>query len=275
VLCSLLGVPDNDSYRSFPYVVVPALNPLNQATLVPVYAQRAAATWIDAFLLSGSTTRGDLLSTAQRASLIDQWLEYLPAHRLIACCWTDQDVQEAANRQVPAMVVMRDLRSRQAALALFASLPTSTYVYSHPMYSPTVLDAALAEEAASAGVLPAGGKVAKIGLSDIATLRAATGPGFHLWDGSSRNIAARLQAGAEGVIATPLCHLPTPFPPQDLPVLQASLDHVQAELDALTTRPDRTSLLLSYAFGDEPSSLHGVRDPGVDADVNTSQAGRA
>jgi hypothetical protein len=239
------------------------------------YAKRAAATWVDAFLLSGSTTRGDLLSAADRASLIDQWLGYLPAHRLIACCWTDQDVREAAKRQVPAMVVMRGLESRQAALDLFASLPTGTYVYSHPMYSPTTLDAALAAAAAAAGVLPAGGKIAKIGLADIAELRAATGPGFRLWDGSSRNIAARLQAGAEGVIATPLCHLPTPFPPQDLPVLQASLDHVQAELDALPTRPDRTNLLLSYAFGDESSSLHGARGPGVDADVNTSQAGRA
>ncbi len=173
------------------------------------------------------------------------------------------------------MVVMRDLPSQQAALDLFATLPTGTYVYSHPMYSPATLDAALAAAAAAAGVLPAGGKIAKIGLAEIAQLRAATGPGFRLWDGSSRDIAARLQAGAEGVIATPLCHLPTPFPSQDLPVLQAALDYVQAELDALPTRPQRTSLLLTYAFGDEPSSLNGVDSPGVDADVNASQAGGA
>lgn len=241
---------DNDSDRPFPYVVVPALSPLGQGMLVPGYARRAAATWVDAFLLSGSTTRGDLLSVAQRADLIDQWLEYLPSHRLIACCWTDQDIREAAKRKVPAMAVMQDLANRQAALDLFASLPTGTYVYSHPMYSPTTLDATLAAEAAAAGVLPAGGKIAKIGLPEIAALRAATGPGFRLWDGSSRGIAARLQAGAEGVIATALCHLPTPFPSQDLPTLQISVDRVQAELDALPTRPDRTNLLMTYAFGD-------------------------
>ena len=247
---SLPGVPDDASERLFPYVVVPALSPRGDDRLVPAYAQRAAATWVDAFLLSGSTTRGDLLSVEQRASLLDRWLEHLPARRLIACCWTDEDVQEAATRGVPAMVVMRDLVDRQAALDFFTGLPAATYVYSHPMYTPTVLDAGLAGEAAAAGVLPAGGKIAKIGLSDISALRRAVGPGFALWDGSSRRISERLGAGAEGVIATPLSHLPTPFPSQDLLVLQAAIDRVQAELDALPTRAERTSFLLQHAFGD-------------------------
>lgn len=241
-------MPDNASERPFPYVVVPALSPLGQGELVPAYAQKAAATWVDAFLLSGSTTRGDLLSTAQRAKLLDRWLDYLPTHRLIACCWIDEDIHESAARGVPAMVVMRGLANRQAALDLFAALPAGTYVYSHPMYTSAVLDAVLAKEASEAGVLPAGGKIAKIGLSDIAALRAAAGPDFALWDGSSRRISERLQAGAEGIIATPLSHLPTPFPSQDLLALQASIDPVQAELDALPTRAERTDFLLQHAF---------------------------
>lgn len=258
----------------FPYVVVPALTPLGQGSIVSAYAQRAAATWIDAFLLSGSTTRGDLLSVAERASLIDQWLEYLPQHRVIACCWTDQDIREASDRGVAAMVVMRDLATPQDALDLFATLPAGTLVYSHPMYSPTVLNPALADAAATAGVLPAGGKIAKIGPADITALRAATGPKFRLWDGSSRAITARLQAGAEGVIATPLSHLPAPFPSRDLLTVQTALDHVQAELDALPTRAERTDLLMAYAFGDESNGLFGRDVAGVDADVRPAQARR-
>ena len=148
------------------------------------------------------------------------------------------------------MVVMRGLVSRQAALEFFATLPAGTYVYSHPMYTATVLDAVLAEEAAAADVLPAGGKIAKIGPPDIAALRAAAGPGFALWDGSSRRISERLEAGADGIIATPLSHLPTSFPSRGLSILQTSIDCVQAELDALPTRAERTDLLLQYAFSD-------------------------
>jgi hypothetical protein len=266
-------VPDTIE-SSFPYVVVPALTPLGQGGIVSAYAQRAAATWIDAFLLSGSTTRGDLLSVAERASLIDQWLEYLPRHRVIACCWTEQDIREASERGVAAMVVMRNLATQRDALDLFATLPPGTLVYSHPMYSPTVLGPVLANAAAAAGVLPAGGKIAKIGPADITALRAATSPEFRLWDGSSRTIAARLQAGAEGVIATPLSHLPASFPSRDLLTLQTALDHVQAELDALPARPERTDLLMTYAFGDEPSGLSRLDVAGVDADVSPAQAGR-
>lgn len=38
------------------------------------YARRAAATWVDYFILSGSTTRGQDLTPRQRADILDLWL---------------------------------------------------------------------------------------------------------------------------------------------------------------------------------------------------------
>ena len=64
------------------------------------YAQRAARTWADAFILSGSTTRGDQLTVDERTDLLDLWSSILPASRLIACCWRDEDIHEAARRAI-------------------------------------------------------------------------------------------------------------------------------------------------------------------------------
>ncbi|MGC9667700.1 dihydrodipicolinate synthase family protein [Planosporangium sp. 12N6] len=234
-------------------VVVPTLTPLTpdgriDRAALPPYVQRAAATWVDAFLVSGSTTRGDLLTVAQRAEVLDIWLETIDPSRLIACCWHHDDLAVAARRGIAPMMVMRDLPDTAAALRLFADLPPGSYIYSHPMYTPTVLDARLAATATAAGVLPAGGKIAKIGLDGITALRAVVGDTFQLWDGSSRRIAASVRAGATGVIATPLSPIPTPFPPRELAAVQAAVDHVQAELDALPDRPHRTAMLQGRAF---------------------------
>lgn len=242
-----------------PFVVVPALTPLDdnaiRRDLLDPYAARAAASWADAYLLSGSTTRGDLLTIAQRADLIDLWLQHLPPQRLIACCWQPEDITEATGRGVAAMMVMRNLPDRPAAVDFLATVPRGTYIYSHPMYTPAVFDAGLAADAAAAGVLPAGGKIAKIGLDGVAEVRAVTGPDFALWDGSSRHMAASVHAGAVGVIATPLSPLPMPFPSADLHVLQPAVDTMQAALDALPSRAERTAMLTRMAFTKAPTSL--------------------
>ena len=117
------------------------------------------------------------------------------------------------------------------------------------------MDAELATAARDAGVLPAGGKFAKISLDGVRALRAATGRDFALWDGRCRHIAASLAVGAAGIIATPLSHLPDPFPPAELSHLQAALDGYQAALDALATRAERTLMLQRAAFGDQPGGL--------------------
>jgi dihydrodipicolinate synthase/N-acetylneuraminate lyase len=238
-----------------PHIVVPALNPPTRSTgidrpMLRAYAARAAATWVDAFLLSGSTTGGHALTVEQRGAVIDLWLEQVPPSRLIACCWRSADITEARRRGVPAMAVLRELPDRRRATAYLADLPAGTYVYSHPRYTSTVFDAELARTADRDDVLPAGGKMSKTDLPGIAALRAATGTGFALWDGSSRHIEASVRAGADGVVATPLSPFAEPFPARDIDALQAWLDAAQADLDALPDRARRAGSLVRQAFPD-------------------------
>jgi hypothetical protein len=212
------------------------------------YAARAATTWVDAYLLSGSTTRGDLLSSDQRAQIIDLWLQHLPAERLIACCWNPADVGNAETRQVAPMVVLQGLPDQTAALKFVKALPTSVHIYSHPMYTPTTFGTSVAAAAANASSLPAGGKIAKITPQRITELRAAVGSEFRLWDGSSRHIARSVQAGATGVIATPLSHVPESFSTAEVGELQRTIDGVQASLDSRPDRQSRRAFLAHLAF---------------------------
>ncbi len=239
-------------------IVVPALSFATHGRLdrdaVRRYAERAARTWVDVFLLSGSTTRGDLITVADRAALLDLWLAVVPASRLMACCWVAEDVVEAQHRGVTPMAVMHDVPRQSQALDLFAGLPRHAFVYSHPMYGGAVLDPSLTATAATAGVLPAGGKITKIPVEGIVALRQAAGPDFRLWDGSSRHIDASFQAGASGVVATPLSMLPDPFPDRDTTVLQQALTEIQAALDALPTRADRTAWLTARVASPQSAS---------------------
>ena len=231
---------------------MPALTPTQGGQVVDDelhrYADRAAATWIDAYLLSGSTTRGDLLTTEQRSCIIDLWLQHVQPERLIACCWNSADIAQAQARRVSPMAVMQRLPDQDAAIKFFESLPSDAYIYSHPMYTATTFKHALAAVASAANVLPAGGKIAKIGAEQITQLRAAAGQQFALWDGSSRHIARSVEAGASGVIATPLSHLPTPFPSAEVVQLQHAIDPVQVALDDLPNRPSRGAYLARAAF---------------------------
>lgn len=195
------------------------------------YAQRAARTWADAFILSGSTTRGDQLTVDERTELLDLWTRAVPAARLVACCWCDDDVTEATRRAITPMVVMHSPRDHEQALALLACLPPGAYVYSHPKYDSTLLDASLTAAARQHGILPAGAKLSKVTADDITTIRRAAGPRWTLWDASARHINASLAAGASGVVATALSHLPVPFPDRSLSALQPAIDALQQQLD--------------------------------------------
>lgn len=211
------------------------------------YAQRAVRTWADAFILSGSTTRGDQLTIEERAELLDLWSGLIPASRLVACCWCEEDVQEATRHAIIPMVVMHSPCDDDQALLLLASLPPDAYVYSHPKYGSTVLNASLTAAARRRGILPAGAKLSKIATDDITAIRQAAGPQWTLWDASARHIHASLAAGASGVVATPLSHVPTPFPNRSLPVLQAAIDTTQKQLDRLPSRTTRSRLLHELA----------------------------
>jgi dihydrodipicolinate synthase/N-acetylneuraminate lyase len=211
------------------------------------YAQRAAATWVHVFILSGTTTSGHLSTVAERAATIDVWTKAVDPSRVVACCWTSADLTEAHRRDVPTMAVLRNLDTERHALDFLTSLPRQSYLFSHPEFSPATLTPSLCRAAADAGRLPSGAKTSKVTTGQLTTLRAATGPEFTLWDGTARHIAASLAAGADGIVAAPLSHLPEPFPSPSVPELQQAVDQTQARLDQLTDRAARTQALFHLA----------------------------
>ncbi len=235
-----------------PEIIVPALA-LRTAggrldeTATKRYAQRAALTWVDRFLLSGTTTQGSTLSEAERVAVLDLWRELVPSARLVAGCWSDADVANALQRGVAPLVVMRALPDRAAAERFLRLLPDRAHVYSHPAHSPMVLDAQLCAMARRVGHLPAGAKVAKVRPNDLRAIRAETGSDFALWDASSRDIASSVTAGASGVVATPLSPFVEPLPRRELGALQAALDRAQSELDKLPSRRARSEYLHGLA----------------------------
>lgn len=233
-------------------IVVPALalrdgNAVLDRECTLRYAKRAAATWVDHFILSGSTTRGQDLTPSQRADILDLWLTVAEPQRLLACCWDPEDFDYAVQRGIAPMATMRNLDGSDAALAFLRRLPPGAYIYSHPMFGGISFDVVFAEAAKQEGILPAGGKLAKITTSDIAEIHAVTGNAFRLWDGSSRRIQASLDVGAAGVVATPLCAFDATLPAKEPDLIQAVVDQVQDALDALPDRPARHRELLTRA----------------------------
>ncbi len=211
------------------------------------YARRAAATWGDLFILSGTTTNGHTATTAERAATIDIWTAVIIPERITACCWSPADVTEAERRGITPMIVLRDLHTIDQAREFLATLPNPSYVFSHPEFSGHTFSPELARVAIANGRLPRGAKVSKVRPEDLATLRVATGPAFTLWDGTARHIAASLTAGANGIVAAPLSHIPELFPARDVPALQDAIDRTQAVLDQLPDRAARTDALIDRA----------------------------
>ncbi|MBF6341760.1 hypothetical protein IU450_38665 [Nocardia abscessus] len=219
-------------------IVVPAMHLLHPDGTLDLGATRrhataAAASWIDFFLINGSTTAGDELTSAEREAVLDVWLEAVDNSRVLACAWSAEDLATAAERHVTPMAVLR-AATRPVAEQFLRTLPGGSLIYSHPMFG-YAFDAKLAAWAKSAGHLPAGGKLAKIQLTEITELRRAA-PEFATWDGSSRRIRESVGAGAAGVVATPLAAVLTDLPPRSLAQVQPAIDIVQDKLDQLQER---------------------------------------
>ncbi|MQY19345.1 beta/alpha barrel domain-containing protein [Nocardia macrotermitis] len=232
-------------------VIVPALNLRSEDGKLDLgatrrYAIRAAATWVDSFILSGSTTQGQAMSADDRAAVIDLWLEVTEPSRILACCWEAEDFVRAKDRSVTPMAAMRTT-DQAHSLKFLRELPSGATIYSHPMFGGQLFDPVLARRASAQGVLPAGGKLAKVSASAIAEIRAAVGQDFRLWDGSSRDIVGSVRAGASGVVATPLSAFSENFPTPDVDSIQSAVDVVQADLDALPSRATRADELLRRA----------------------------
>lgn len=244
-------------------IVVPALALRTSEGCVDLratadYARRGAATWVDRFILSGTTTRGRAMSVAERTAVLDLWLDSTASRRLLACCWSAADIEAAVERHVTPIVVMQGLDDRSVAASLLETLPPGSFVYSHPAHSRIVLDAGLCAQARVSGSLPAGAKLAKVTTGDIVAMRDVVGPDFALWDASSRDIAASAGAGASGVVATPLSPFAAPFPPRQQPILQRVIDRMQAKLDQLPSREARGHHLANRARFENATITDGV-----------------
>jgi hypothetical protein len=143
------------------------------------YARRAADTWTDRFILSGTTARGYSLTEQERLCVLRVWLDHTDPARLLACCWSRADVDNATTQRVTPLVVIPHLHNDDAALRFLASLPAGSFVYSHPGNSPTVFDAQLCSKARSSDCLPVGAKLSKVSCREIAAVRAQAGFLFH------------------------------------------------------------------------------------------------
>lgn len=211
------------------------------------YADRATATWLDVFILSGTTTQGDTFSVEERAAVLDLWASVTTPERLLACSWTPADIAEAEAREIRPMAVMRDIADAEAACRFFAALPQGSYVYSHPMHTRVVLTDALLRAARERGCLPAGAKISKAAPGTLAGIREVVGQSFILLDGSCRHIRGSIRDGASGVVATPLAALPIPFPARRPDVLEPCVARWQARLDAVPDT-ERASWLRAAAL---------------------------
>jgi dihydrodipicolinate synthase/N-acetylneuraminate lyase len=236
-----------------PHIVVPALTIRTpEGSLdrqgTAHYAKRAARTWVDRFILSGTTARGYSLTEQERLCVLRVWLDHTDPARVLSCCWSRADVDNAIAQRVTPLVVIPHLHNEDAALHFLASLPAGSFIYSHPGNSPTVFDAQLCSKARSSDCLPVGAKLSKVLCREIAAIRAQAGSSFILWDGSSRDIAESVAAGATGVVATPLSPFVQPFPSRDLAQLQPALNEVQAHLDRLPSRDARSNHLSTLAM---------------------------
>lgn len=209
------------------------------------YAQSAAASWVDRILINGSTTGGRELGRAAREAILDIWLEAVGADRLLACSWSWPDITSASDRSILPMAVMTPEFVGADALRWLGELPPAT-IYSHPVYGGPVWTPELARTSTAAEVAPLGGKISKVDIDQVRALHAAA-PEFSLWDGSARHIGESLDAGASGVVLTPLAGDLHRLPSKTVHDVQKFVNVVQAELDQIGPKADRRQLLLDRA----------------------------
>jgi dihydrodipicolinate synthase/N-acetylneuraminate lyase len=209
------------------------------------YAETAAGTWLDYFILSGTTTEGDTFTVGERAQVLDIWLKTTDKSRLVACCWNRADIDAALERGIRPMAVMRGLRDENEAIAFFRTLPAGAFAYSHPTHTVVVLTPALLGTAVHTGCRPAGAKISKLNVGDLPLVRRSGGDSFAIWDGSARQLQESLTSGANGVVATSLSSLPAPFPKPHLLELDSYLKAEQRDLDLHPEPSDRADWLKS------------------------------
>ena len=114
----------------YPHIVVPALTirtsggDLDEPGTAR-YARRAASTWVDGFIFSGTTARGYLMTEQERSSVLRVWLDHVAPERVIACCWSRADVDIATRHGVTPIAVIPHCHSNDAALRFFTKRSVS------------------------------------------------------------------------------------------------------------------------------------------------------
>lgn len=227
-----------------PRILVPVLTLRNASGSIDLganraYAQRAAATWLDGFIVSGTIGEGDLLTPGERHNLLSVWLDELTSVRVLGCVWESADLTAVLDSGARPLVLMHRVGTRDEALRWLGELPSQAFVYSHPRYTTRTYDPDIATAARARGIAPAGGKICKVGLAELTALRGAAGPGFQLYDGRCRHLSRSVESGATGVIAVPLCTFPVLPQPDDMVGVQALIAAVQVVVDARSSRAAR------------------------------------
>lgn len=213
-----------------PPIVVPAPtfrepgHALDRETTVRYAGYLGSVPWTKHILVNGPMGHGEVSTPSERALVLDMWLECVPSERLIAACWDPADVRAAQARRVRPLVMLSADTDVQLAQQLHEA-PVNAWVYANPRYSRVLLSGELATASRVAGV-----KLSKVSTEDLATMRAAC-PDATIVHGSSRNIAASLDAGADLVTAAPLAATPATSLDLDLSVIQRHVDTIQASLD--------------------------------------------
>lgn len=213
-----------------PPIVVPAPTfrkpgqALDRETTVRYAGYLGPMPWAKHIIVNGPMGRGEVSTPGERALVLDIWLECVPSERLIAACWEPEDVRAAQARRVRPLVMLSADTDMQLAQQLHEA-PVNAWVYANPRYSRVLLSGELAATSKVAGV-----KLSKVSAEDLVTMRAAC-PNATIVHGSSRNITASLNAGANLVTAAPLAATPATWLDLDLSVIQRHVDTIQASLD--------------------------------------------
>jgi dihydrodipicolinate synthase/N-acetylneuraminate lyase len=204
------------------------------------YARLIIDSWIPRVLLSGPMGYGEYATTADRTSTLDLWLRISSSDRLLAACWTNEDIAAAQVRDVQPLVMIQARTSEQLRGQL-QGIPKGAWVYANPRYSAEGITPALVAEYDIGGV-----KLSKVGFDELQVMREIN-PATVIIHGSSRNIAESFAAGANLVTTPPLAAVPARLPLADLATVQYRVDEIQRRLDVLPNHHARVEAITRAA----------------------------
>jgi hypothetical protein len=107
------------------------------------YAQKAAETWLDGFIINGTIGGGETNTPDERQQLLQIWLDHLAPARVYGCSWEPADQARIVDTPARLMALMRGLNDDTQAVRFLSGLPAGAYVYSHPRYTTRTYDPAI------------------------------------------------------------------------------------------------------------------------------------